>query len=167
MALPGASLTLRDAGDLRAVGRALGRAKDGRRLKRNLVKQLKMIEQPILRRVRLAWRTAPSHQSRRRGQGLRAALARVTRGEVRLSGREAGIRIRTDGRRMPAGMKALPSYVEGTKRPWRHRIYGTDVWVTQRPFPRFYMAARPDQSKAKRQVEQAVADVFKEIARSR
>jgi hypothetical protein len=158
---------LRDTGDLLRVTRALGRTKDGRQIRRNLASELRGMQAPLVRKVKLAWRSAPSRQSRRRGAGLRSELARVTRGEVRLTGREAGIRIRTDGRRMSAGRKSLPQYAEGTKRPWRHQVFGDDdTFVSQSPFPRFYAAVRPDQNQARRRVETAVRDVFLMIARS-
>jgi hypothetical protein len=158
---------LRDSGDVRAAARALGRAANGRELKRNLVREFRSLQAPLTARVKLAWRSAPAVRRAVRGRSLRGALARATRGQVRLSGREAGITIRTDGRRMPSKMKALPQYVEGTKRPWRHEVFGKDVYTIQQPFPRFYAAVRPDAGQARRKAERAVADVFAQIARGR
>jgi len=165
-----------DAGDLRAVSRALRQAADGKELRRQLTKQLRGELRPLVADVKAAWRAAPSRGRRGRpGPPLRSLLARATRGEVRLTGREAGVRVRTDGRRMPSGMRALPGLAEGLghkvdRRPgrWRHPVYGNrDVWVSQRPFPRFYAAVRPDEAAARRGVERAVEAVFSQIARAR
>lgn len=163
-------VTIRDNDDLRAVARALGRAANGKELRKQLTKELRAEVRPLVADVKQAWRTAPSSRGsvRRRGGSLRGQLARATRGEVRLTGREAGVRVRTDGRRLPAGMRSLPTYAEGTKRPWRHPVYGnTDTWAMQRPFPRFYEAVRPNETHARRQVEQAVEAVFQQIVRAR
>lgn len=159
---------VRDAGDLKAVGRALREAANGKELRRQLTRQLRSEIAPMVADVKAAWRSAPSRTRSRRGRGLRAALARATRGEVRLSGRTAGIRVRTDGRRMPPRMGAVPAYAEGTKRPWRHPVFGDrDTWARQSPFPRFYQAVQPNEARTRREVEQAVEAVFKQIVRAR
>jgi hypothetical protein len=158
-------VTIRDAGDLKAVRRALRQASNGKDLSRQLTRELRSEIVPIVADVKAAWQSAPSvtHDPK-----LRRALAKATRGQVRLTGKEAGIRVRTDGRRMPDRAKSLPTLAEGTKRPWRHPVYGNrDVSVTQRTFPRFFRAVRPDQARVRRQIEQAVETVFKQIARAR
>lgn len=160
---------LRDAGDLKAVSRALRQAAGGRDLRRNLVRELKDQMAPMVARVKAAWLSAPSQgRQGRRGRSLRRLLARSTYGQVRFTGKEAGIRVRTDGRRMPDRMKALPTYAEGTKPRWRHPVFGDrDNWVAADPFPRFYRAVRPDEQRARRECERAVQAVFKQIARAR
>lgn len=163
-------VTLHDNDDLRAVVRALGKAANGKELKTQLRKELRRELAPMVADVKQAWRSAPSGRGsvRRRGGSLRGSLARATRGEVRTSGREAGVRVRTDGRRMPNQAKSLPTLAEGTKRPWRHPVHGDrDVWVQQRPFPRFYRAVRPNEAAARREVERAVETVFRQIVRAR
>jgi hypothetical protein len=162
-------VTIRDAGDLKAVNRALGRAANGKELKQQLRQNLRGQIRPIVARVKLAWRTAPSMGRPHPGRPpLRRLLANATRGQVRLARKEAGVRVRTDGRRMPAGMKALPTYAEGTKRPWRHPVGGDrDTWVTQRPFPQFFDAVRPDEAQARREVERAVEAIFRQIVRAK
>jgi hypothetical protein len=39
-------------------------------------------------------------------------------------------------------------------------------WVTQRPFPRFYAAANPDEARARRAVTAAVDKVYDAIERA-
>lgn len=161
---------LSDNDDLRAVTRALGQAANGKELKAQLRKNLRRELAPMVADVKQGWRSAPSGRggARRRGGSLRGQLARATRGEVRISGQEAGVRIRTDGRRMPNQAKSLPTLAEGTKRPWRHPVYGDqDTWVAQQPFPRFYRAVRPNEASARRDVERAVETVFNQIVRAK
>jgi hypothetical protein len=165
-------VTIRDAGDLKAVNRALGQAANGKQLKKELRGRLRDVGRPLVAEVKSAWQSAPSGRGkvRRRGGSLRGNLARATRLEVRLTGKQAGVRVRTDGRRMPDGMKSLPGYAEGVRRrPWRHPVYGNrDVWVTQQPFPRFYktVAGPGDEQRARRACEEAVEAVFKKIVRA-
>jgi hypothetical protein len=157
-----------DAGDLKAVAKALRKHADGKELRRGLSRGLREVAKPLVPKVRAAWLSAPSMQGPGRGQpDLRVMLAKATRTEVRLTGRQAGVRVRTDGRKMPAGFKSLPRYVEGTKRPWRHPVFGDrETWVVQRPFPRFYQAVQPNEAAAREQVEQVVADILRKIARA-
>jgi hypothetical protein len=135
--------------------------------------ELKAAAQPLVPQVQAAWRSAPSktRKSRsRRGQpDLRQLLAKSTWVQARLTGKQAGVSVRTDGRRMPSGSKSLPGYAEGVRRrPWRHPVYGDrDTWRNQQPFPRFYDAARPDAAMARRRVNAAFVKVFDEIKRAR
>lgn len=162
-------MVLVDSGDLKAISKALRNHADGKRLRAELVAELKETARPMQAQVKAAWLAAPSqNQPNVGGQDLRKLLARSTWVQARLTGKEAGVRVRSDGRRMPNRMKALPGYAEGIRRrPWRHPVHGDrDVWVTQRPFPRFYAAARPDESRARRAVTDAIDKVFDEIERA-
>jgi hypothetical protein len=166
-------LTLVDSGDLKAISRALRNHADGKRLRAELVGEMKQAARPIVPRVQAAWRSAPAFQGRksraRRGQpALRELLAQSTWVQARLTGKEAGVRVRSDGRKMPDHMKALPGYAEGIRRrPWRHPVGGDrETWVTQQPFPRFYEAAQPDELAVRRAVNQAVDKVFDQIERA-
>lgn len=166
-------LTLVDSGDLKAISRALRKQADGKRLRAELTKELRQAARPLVPKVKAAWRSAPSSRGKatRRGGSLRGQLAKATRVEARLTGKQAGVRVRTDGRRMPDRMKALPGYVEGVRqRPWRHPVYGNrNTWVTQEPFPRFYdaVAGPGDEVAARRAVNQAIDKVFDAIERAR
>jgi hypothetical protein len=168
-------VTIIDTGDLRAVNKALKQAADGKDLRKQLGKQLRSEIRPMVRAVKAAWLAAPSEghggSSRERlGQpDLRRLLAKATAGQVRFTGKEAGVRVRTDGRKMPSGSKKLPAYAEGiARRPWRHPTFGE--WTTktknQRPFPRFFEAVQPDESRARQACEQAVGVVLTKIARA-
>jgi hypothetical protein len=162
-------VTLKDAGDLKAAAKALKQAADGKQLMKELRTELRAVARPLVPKVRAAWLSAPSKgRTGRPGPSLRALLAKATRIEVRTTGKSAGVNIRTDGRKMPSGMKALPGYAEGVRRrPWRHPVHGDrNTWVTQQPFPRFYAAVQPDEAAAQRAATDAVDKVLNKIARA-
>jgi hypothetical protein len=160
-------LVLVDSGDLKAISKALRHHADGKRLRSELIAELKETARPMEKAVKVAWLAAPSRQPAS-GQDLRRLLARSTWVQARLTGKEAGVRVRSDGRRMPNRMKALPGYAEGIRRRgWRHPVHGDrDIWVNQRPFPRFFAAVQPDEAAARRRCNQAVDTVFDEIERA-
>jgi hypothetical protein len=171
------NVTLHDTGDLKAAAKALKQAANGKELGKQLRRELREVAKPMVPKVRAAWLAAPSQghgtsTRARRGQpSLRRLLAKATRVEVRTAGKHAGVRVRTDGRRMPSGMKALPGYAEGIRRrPWRHPVFGDrETWVDQQPFPRFYEAigGPGDEAQARRACEEAVETVLSQIVRPR
>jgi len=167
-------LQLVDSGDLKAVSRALRNHADGKQLRLELIREMKAPAQDLVPKVQRAWRAAPAFKGRRsrvrRGQpDLRELLAQATWAQARLTGKEAGVRVRSDGRKMPDHMKSLPGYAEGIRRrPWRHPVGGDrGTWVTQQPFPRFYDAiGGGDEVAARRAVNQAIDKVFDTIGRA-
>jgi hypothetical protein len=167
-------LVLVDSGDLKAVSKALRHHADGKRLRIELIRELKAPAQDLVPRVQQAWRTAPAFKgrrsrSRRNQPDLRELLAKSTWVQARLTGKEAGVRVRSDGRRMPNQMKALPGYAEGIRRrPWRHPVGGDrETWVSQQPFPRFYGAIGDgNDAAARRACNEAIDKVFNAIGRA-
>jgi hypothetical protein len=163
-------ITLIDRGDLKAVNKALKHAEDGKRLRKELVAELKEVARPLVPKVQAAWLAAPAHQGRARAgrPDLRRLLADSTWVQVRLTGKAVGVNIRSDGRKMPNRMKALPGYAEGIRRRgWRHPTFGNrEKWIDQRPFPRFYAAVQPDQARARQACSIAVGRVFDQIRRA-
>jgi hypothetical protein len=162
-------LTLVDAGDLKHASKALRNHGDGKQLRKELIAELKAAAAPSVPRVQAAWMAAPS-QGWPSTPDLRKLLADSTWVQARLTGKEAGVRIRSDGRKMPDQMKALPGYAEGIRRrPWRHPVRGNrEVWVTQQPFPGkpFHTAAAVDEARARRACNDAVDRVFDQIERA-
>lgn len=65
--------------------------------------------------------------------GLRDVVAHATRMQIRWTGKGAGIRIFTDGRKLPSDQRSLPRHMN--KGSWRHPVFGTDTWVTQTASP--------------------------------
>lgn len=163
------AFVIKDGGDLKLLNKALRQQADGKQLRKELTSAFRAVLRPIAREVQAAYRAAPSEghdtasHGRRDQPDLRQLLAKATKVEVRLSGKQAGARIRVDGRRMPDRMKSLPAYWEGEGGPrggasrWRHPVYGDrDTWVQQpsRPTatPIFAKAEKP----AHREVEQVL-----------
>jgi hypothetical protein len=113
--------------------------------------------------VRASIRAIPSKQGYS-PDGLRAALSKATRLEVKTSGKQAGVAIRVDGRKMPAHMKSLPSMVEGKKR-WRHPVFGNrDVWVNQPSQPYFYNVLRAAGPASRRAVNRVLDGISRDIS---
>jgi len=181
-------VTIRDAGDLKRITKQLRQVADGKELRKELTRGIRDALRPLVPQVRAAYLAGPSKgtrktPSRRRQPNLRTLLAKAVRVEVRTSGRMAGARIRTDGRKMPSGMKALPRYWEGPEHfgwrgRWRHpvfpdagprhrftdrtRAFATEAsWVQQESHPTFYRTVEPHEA----QVRRAVDEVFERVRR--
>jgi hypothetical protein len=152
-------IELRTGDDLRRISRELRRM-DNKEVTKRFRKELRATAQPLVPVVRASIRSIPS----RTGDGsLRAAMSRATRVEVRTTGRQAGVAIRVDGRKMPSHMKSLPSMVEGKKR-WRHPVYGNRaVWVQQPSKPYFYKVVRPAGQASRRAVNRVLDGITKDI----
>ncbi|MGW3152779.1 hypothetical protein [Streptomyces sp. NPDC001089] len=155
------SVRLQDSGDLRRVSRELRRM-DSPEIKKRFRKELRAAAAPLVPRVRASIRSIPSSRGYS-PEGLRGQLARATRLEVKTVGKQAGVAIRVDGRKMPSHMKSLPSMVEGKKR-WRHPVFGhREVWVTQTPHPYFYSVLRTAGPLSRRAVNRVVDGITKDI----
>ena len=140
-------LRISGADDLAAVSRDLRKyGERGKLIRKELTKELRAIGKPAVPAARRAARSIPS-----KSHGtLRADIARSVQLSVKTSGRNAQITVRINPRRMPSGKKNLPGYMEGEPpfSRWRHPVYGTGKYVTQRPHPFFYSAMRPFQRRA-------------------
>jgi hypothetical protein len=169
------TVTILDSKDLRDLNKAFKGVADGKELRAELRTGLRDILKPIVPEVRAAYRASPSmgHGGMSRAQmarpDLRALLAKATRVEVKLTGRQAGARIRVDGRKMPSGLRGLPKAweAEGGAR-WRHPAWGRrrDPWIQQRPRPLFYRIVEPHAEPAARAVEEVAGRVLKKLERA-
>jgi hypothetical protein len=161
-----------DTGDLKAVRRELRRASNGKELAKELGGAMRDVLRPIRDDVKAAYLAAPSkgRPRRRGGPSLRSLLAKATKMEVRTTGKLAGARIRTDGRKMPAGMGSLPAMWEGPPqgKRWRHPVFGdTETWVAQRSTPTFHRTVEPSETQARAEIERVVGRIFDKIERAR
>lgn len=157
-----ADVRLRTSSDLRRITRELRRM-DDKKIKAEFRKELRAAAKPMVPAVRQAIRQIPSGQPYR-PEGLRGLMSKAVRLEVRTTGRQAGVRIRVDGRKMPPHMRALQAYMEGKKSPWRHPVYGNrEVWVKQDPHPYFYKTVIPMGARARLGVNKAAARVARQI----
>ncbi|MGZ0231110.1 hypothetical protein [Streptomyces sp. CPS1] len=157
-----AGLELRTGKDLARISREL-REMNNRELKKRFGKELRQAAKPMVPAVRAAIRQIPSKRPYS-ADGLRGNLSRATRLEVRTTGKDAGVRIRVDGRKMPDKARSLQAYMEGLKRPWRHPVFGHDVWVKQDPRPYFFKTVRPLGLASRVKVNRAIDRVAKDIS---
>lgn len=182
------TFTILDSADLKRLARDLRDVADGRELRKELTQGLRGVLNPIRDQVKAAYRSAPSKghasssRARQRQPNLRTLLAGATRVEVRTSGRLAGARLRVDGRKMPSGMRSLPSMWEGPPqgKRWRHpvfpdagprhrftdrtRTFATEApWVQQESHPTFYRITAGHEVTARRAVEQVLDGVRRKL----
>ncbi|MCX3064201.1 hypothetical protein [Streptomyces beihaiensis] len=158
-----ADLELRTGKELKRIAAEL-RKMDDKQLKKEFSKELRAAARPMVPAVRQAIRQIPSKRGYS-ASGLRGRMSKAVKLEVRTTGKEAGVRIRVDGRKMPSHEKALQAYMEGLKKPWRHPVFGNrDVWVKQDPKPYFYRTVRPLGAASRGQVNKAIDRVAKKIS---
>lgn len=147
--------------DLAQIGREL-RKMDDKQIGKRFRKELRAAAAPLVPAVRANIRALPSKRSYT-ARGLRGQMSRATSLQVKTAGRQASVVIRVDGRKMAAGARSLQAYMEGTKSPWRHPVYGHDVWVRQEPHPYFYRTMRAAGPRARLAVNRVMNDVSKKI----
>ncbi|MFF2383771.1 hypothetical protein [Streptomyces sp. NPDC058108] len=152
---------LRGGNDLRRISREL-RKMDDKEIKKRFRKELRAAAAPLVPRVRASIRSLPSSRGYS-PDGLRGRLSKATRLEVKTTGKQAGVAIRVDGRKMPTHMKGLPKAVEGTKR-WRHPVFGhRDVWVDQPKQPYFFHVVRPLGLASRKAVSRVLDGISRDI----
>lgn len=157
-----ASLTMRTGADLKRISKELRRMND-KEIKKRFTREMRAAAKPIVPAVRTAIRNIPSKRGYS-ADGLRGRMAAATKLEVRTVGKDAGVRIRVDGRKMPDKQKALQSYMEGVKPRWRHPVFGHDVWVQQRSHPYFFRTVDPLAARTQVQIFKAIDQVGKDIS---
>jgi hypothetical protein len=152
---------LRHGNDLRRISREL-RGIDNKEIKKRFTKELRAAAKPLVPVVRNSIRSIPSKRAYS-ASGLRGNLSRATKLEVRTAGKQAGVAIRVDGRKMPTHMKSLPSMVEGKKR-FRHPVFGNrEVWVNQKPQPYFFHVVRPLGLASRKAVNRVLDGISRDI----
>lgn len=117
-----------DRASLRLLVAALRKEADGRELKRDLVRELRVVATPALVAARAAILAMPSTSTRE--PGLRATVAKNTKISVTTTGRRAGVRIRAMKTPMLRGFRNAPKRLNA-KGGWRHPVFKTGKWVTQ------------------------------------
>lgn len=154
-------LELRGGSELAGISRKLRRMSNGKEIRKQFTKELRRAGKPLVPKARAATLAIPATSGKH--SGLRKRLARATRLSVKASGRNASVSVIVDGRKMPAGEKALPAYMEGTKRPWRHPVYGSDTWVKQEAKPYFYSSLRGAGRDARKAIGRVIDSITRDI----
>lgn len=140
------------------------RRMDNKQLKLEFSREIRAAARPMVPAVKSAIHQIPSKRGYT-SSGLRGRMVKAVKLEARTTGRDAGVRIRVDGRKMPSGDKNLQSYMEGVKKPWRHPVFGNrDVWVTQPPKPYFFKTVDPMGQRTARDVNRAIDRVADKIS---
>lgn len=178
-----------------ALSRALKAAGEGTgkdSLRGQMMAEIRAIAKPILedqRRAVLALDSrAVGHQSAKRAaaslkrsknvderkasralgrSGLRASVARSLRIVVKDSGfsQQVGVRITSDGSKMPADERYLPRGLDSDK-GWRHPVFGGTGWAQQygNPSGWFRSTAKAHHPMAQRRIEQVLRRFTAQLA---
>lgn len=122
---------------LQALGRALAREADGKKLRRDLAKELRQTLEPAKQEIRAGLMGMATAGIPAVGPPLRTTVLSKLKAETRLTGRSTGARLRIRKKGMPRGFANAPKRLN-SKSGWRHRVFGSDVWVEQRGEPDYF-----------------------------
>jgi hypothetical protein len=149
--------------DLRVIALELRRMGDGKTIRSKFRRELKAAAAPLVPAVRASEAAIPV-KGTSGSTGLRKALQRATKLMIRTSGRQAGVRILVDPKRMGDYGANMPAMVEGTT-PWNHPVFGNrDVWVNrQPPKPYFYKVVNRLGPASRVAVTRVVASITREV----
>lgn len=181
-----------DSADFVAVARALRAAGEGE-LRKQLYAEARAIAKPILEDMRRSAKALDSraqgstsaaraakrvgraesafgHSDRQieralRKSGLREGVARSLRIVARDSGYRAGVYIRSEGSRLPAGQAYLPRGLDSDK-GWRHPVFGAQsAWVQQfgNPPGWFRSTAGAHHGMASRRLQRTADDYIEQL----
>lgn len=114
---------------LLAVKTAMAAEADGKRLRLDLIRDLKVAVQPAQGQVKAQLRSWPSSSSATVSPALGSYLAGQVTSQVRMTTRKAGVAIRIkktpDLRNFRFASRML------NRASWRHPVFGRATWVTQ------------------------------------
>lgn len=142
------SLSVEQRG-LQALAKAMRAEADGKDLRKDLIRELGEAVGPIVEDARGAIAGMESGGLSHEGGGLRAAIAKQIKKQVRLGGRSTGVAVVAGRKGMPRGFEHAPKRTN--RNTWRHPVFqreGRDpVYVEQVGKPRWFddagLRARP------------------------
>jgi hypothetical protein len=123
--MPGITVTVKST-DLTRLSKQMRTLGNAKAMRARLTKGLRKGAGPAQASARQTVVGLPSHGRKHSGWRRRAAAA--TSIQIRTSGKDAGVYVRI--RRSALGAQAPLPRVTNTGR-WRHRVYGSNQWVTQ------------------------------------
>jgi hypothetical protein len=143
-----------------ALDRALRAEEDGKALRKELAKNMREALKPAAERAKSGVMSMSSSGGGG-GPGLRTAIAKKIRPEVKLGGRWSGARVKA--KKVP-GIRGFANAPKRTQRAsgWRTQTFGNGEWRTQHGKVQWFdhaMAGSEDQYK------QAVLDAMEAMAR--
>lgn len=151
---------------LQALGRALKAEADGKKLRRDLSKNLREALEPIKEEARSNLMGVAS-AGLTRGAPLRTTVLDQMKAEARLSGKSTGARLRVRRRGMPRGFASAGKALNNPA-GWRHPVFNTGTWVQQIAIPPewFDRATRAGHDQAQDKAMRAMEDMAKRIAKN-
>lgn len=113
---------------IEALGRALAAEEDGKALRKELAKNMRQALNPAAEQAKSGIMSMPS-QGHRQGPGLRQAIAKKVRPEVKLGGRWSGARVKA---KKTQNIRNFPNAPKRTQKVggWRRKDWNGN-WVTQ------------------------------------
>ena len=157
----GASITI-DQEAIKAVGAALKSETDGKQLRRDLLKEIRVEARPVVAGLKSAALSMPS-SGLNQGVPLRSAIAAGIVPQTRLGGRDPGVAIRA--KTTPGVRKFKLAARRTNAASWRHRVYGGSAWVEQTGDPGWFDRTTPQHHEHLRDgVMRAVHDMARRVA---
>ncbi|WP_432135146.1 hypothetical protein [Streptomyces sp. bgisy154] len=146
---------------LDALVAALRAEEDGKALRKDLAKNLREVLKPAAAEAKSAIMGMGSSAGGT-APGLRSAIAKKIRPEVKLGGRWSGARVKAFKTKTVRGFPNAPKRTNSA-RGWRHPVYGNrEVWVQQRGKVDWFDDAFQGRTNHYRQ---AVLDAMEDMAR--
>lgn len=154
--------------DRRSLARlvaALSAEADGRELRRDLRRGLRAAAEPAAALARGSILAMGVGGLDRAVPPLRTAIAAATKVQVHTGLKSAGVAVRVGKTTMPRGFRNAPKRLNARK-GWRHPVFGTDRWVTQRGKPGWFdLSMKTARPTARAAVGKAMDDVARRIDR--
>lgn len=147
------------------VARAMRYEEDGKALRKELATDLKAAVQPGVTAVQGKLRAIPrAARGTAASPPLGAYLAQRVKPQVRLGGRSTGVAVRIPRTPRLRGFAFAAKRLNRTH--WRHRVYGSEVWVTQEsPMPGYFDdTLQQDRQKYRKAVVAALEKMARRVA---
>lgn len=143
-----------------ALRKALGNEAGGKKLARDLGKNLRAAAAPAVVDAKSAVRALPAVND----VGLREAVASQISAQARMSGKSAGVAVKVGTRKDPRGFRFAGRRLNNP-RGWRHPVFGTGTWVVQRGQRWFEPAVLAHREEYRAAVRAAMEEMAQRIAR--
>jgi hypothetical protein len=155
-----------DDSDLKAamnhLALAFKKSSDGKRLKRELSKQLRKLMKPLVAERKAAVLRLPSKGHA--GPSMRQAIAKQTRAAIRYSGRSTGVSVIQRGRSMPRDFN-MAGRAFNREVGWNPtNLAGVQTHQEMRPTQWFDDQVKADRSRVRRDIIQAIGDMSDKMA---